>query len=73
MVPFQLLQSPAAATAIAIGFTFMAGFYGMAFLISIFLQERRGLTPFQSGLSFLPVTGMSFIYYLQLSSEQRFP
>lgn len=61
MVPYRLFQSRAAATAIAIGFTFMTGFYGMAFLISLFLQERRGLTPLQAGLCFLPVTGMSFI------------
>lgn len=61
MVPIKMFQSYAAITTIAIGFAFMAGFYGMVFLVSLFLQEQRGLTPFQTGLAFLPVTGMSFV------------
>jgi DHA2 family methylenomycin A resistance protein-like MFS transporter len=59
MVPLGLFQSRAVATAVAIGFTFMVGFYGMVFLVSLLLQQQRGLTPFQTGLAFVPVTGFS--------------
>ncbi|MEZ4863841.1 MAG: MFS transporter [Caldilineaceae bacterium] len=61
MVPLGLFQSRAAATAVAIGFTFMVGFYGMVFLLSLFLQEQHGLSAFETGLAFVPVTSFSII------------
>lgn len=61
MVPLTMFRDYTAVAPIAIGFSFMMGFYGMVFLISLFLQEQRELTPFQTGLAFLPVTGMSFV------------
>ena len=61
MVPLSLFQSRAVTTAVAIGFSFMVGFYGMVFLVSLLLQQQRGLTPFQTGLAFLPVTGFSIL------------
>lgn len=59
MVPLGLFRSPAAATSIAVGFSFMVGFFGMVFVMSLYFQEQRGLSPFQTGLAFLPVTGFS--------------
>ncbi|HKK08700.1 MAG TPA: MFS transporter [Gemmatimonadota bacterium] len=59
VVPLPLFRSGSAATPVAIGFTFMVGFYGMVFLMSLFLQERRGLSVLAAGLAFLPVTGFS--------------
>lgn len=61
MVPLALFRSRPAATTVAIGFAFMIGFFGMVFLVSLFLQERRGLTPLETGLTFLPVTGLSIV------------
>jgi len=61
MIPLKTFRAYAPATSIAIGFTFMAGFYGMVFLVSLFLQEERGLSPLETGLAFVPVTAMSFI------------
>lgn len=61
IVPLGLFQSRAAATSVAIGFTFMVGFYGMVFLLSLFLQEQRGLSAFETGLAFVPVTSFSII------------
>lgn len=58
-VPLELFRPRAAATPVAIGFTFMVGFYGMVFLMSLFLQERRGLSVFATGLAFVPVTAFS--------------
>jgi DHA2 family methylenomycin A resistance protein-like MFS transporter len=43
--------------ALAAGFTFMFGFYGMVFLLSLYLHER-GLGPFETGLAFLPMTAL---------------
>lgn len=59
MVPLPLLRRRTPGTTVAIGFTFMAGFFGMVFLVSLLLHETRGLTAFQTGLAFVPVTGFS--------------
>jgi DHA2 family methylenomycin A resistance protein-like MFS transporter len=61
MVPLELFRSRAVATTVAVGFTFMVGFYGMVFLISLFLQQQRQMTPLETGLAFLPVTGFSIV------------
>jgi MFS family permease len=55
MVPPSLFRSGAVPTAMAIGFSFMVGFYGMPFLFSIYFQQFRGLTAFQTGVAFLPM------------------
>ena len=59
MVPLGLFRTYPSALPLAIGFTFMVGFYGMVFLISLFLQEERGLSSLQTGLAFVPVTAFS--------------
>lgn len=61
MVPLDLFRPRPAATAVAIGFTFMVGFYGMVFVASLYLQEARGLTAFETGLAFVPVTAFSIV------------
>lgn len=73
MVPLEMFQSRTAATPLAIGFTFMTGFYGMVFLISLFLQEERGLTAYQTGMAFAPVTAFSvFMPILAARLAERF-
>lgn len=73
MVPLGLFRPRAAMTTVAIGFTFMVGFYGMVFLASLFFQERRGMTPFETGLAFLPVTGFSiFMPVVAARMAERF-
>lgn len=61
MVPLNLFRPRPAVTAIAIGFAFMVGFFGMVFLVSLYLQEHRGLSPLQTGMMFVPVTGFSIV------------
>ncbi|KAA5545605.1 MFS transporter [Roseiconus nitratireducens] len=61
MIPLGMFRSSAAAIPVVIGFTFMAGFYGMVFLVSLFLQQQRGLTPFETGITFVPVTAFSIV------------
>ena len=54
MVPRGLFQSRNVATPVAIGFSFMVGYYGLPFVMSLYLQQVRGLSPLQSGVMFAP-------------------
>jgi DHA2 family methylenomycin A resistance protein-like MFS transporter len=50
----------------------MMGFYGMVFLISLFLQNFRGLSSLQTGLAFVLVTGFSiFVPVLAAGLAER--
>lgn len=59
MVPPDLFRSRNVAISNAIGFAFMVGYYGLPFVMSLYLQQVRGLSPLATGLAFLPmmVTG----------------
>ncbi len=73
MIPLRLFRARAPLITTAFGFTFMVGFYGMVFLMSLFLQEQRGLTPLETGLAFLPVTGFSiFMPIVAARMAERF-
>jgi MFS family permease len=55
------------------GFAFMAGFYGMVFVYSLYLQQERGLSSFAAGLVFLPTTVLSgFVGMLAARLTERF-
>lgn len=56
MVPLDLFRSRPVVVSISVGFAFMVGFYGMVFLISLYLQQTRGLSALETGLAFLPMT-----------------
>jgi DHA2 family methylenomycin A resistance protein-like MFS transporter len=45
--------------AAATGFAFIAGFAGLTFVYSLYLQQERGLSPLAIGLTFLPMTVLS--------------
>ncbi len=55
MVPPSLFQSRNARIAVACGFTFMAGYFGLPFVMSLYLQQLRGLSPLATGEVFLPM------------------
>jgi MFS transporter, DHA2 family, methylenomycin A resistance protein len=55
MVPLTLFGSRTFRIALAVGFAFMVGYYGLPFVASLYLQSTRGLTSFQTGLVFLPM------------------
>jgi MFS transporter, DHA2 family, methylenomycin A resistance protein len=59
MVPLELFRSRPVAISVAVGFTFMIGFYGLVFLLSLYFQEVRGLSPLATGLAFVPMTGLT--------------
>lgn len=55
MMPLQLFRSRTVVITVASGFAFMVGYYGLPFVISLFLQQHRGLTALQTGVVFLPM------------------
>src|SRR3954447_24164066 len=55
MVPLSLFRSHTFRIALGTGFAFMAGFYGLPFVASLYLQGARGLTSWETGIAFLPM------------------
>lgn len=55
MLPLQLFRSRTVVVTVASGFAFMVGYYGLPFVISLYLQEHRALTVLQTGIVFLPM------------------
>ena len=56
MVGLTLLRERTMVVSAAIGFALNVGFYGMVFLLSLSLQEARGLSAPATGLAFVPMT-----------------
>jgi DHA2 family methylenomycin A resistance protein-like MFS transporter len=59
MLPLDLFRSRPVAVSVSVGFTFTIAFYGLVFLLSLYLQELRGLSPLATGLTFVPMTGLT--------------
>jgi len=55
MVPLELFDSRTVSVAVAIGFAFVVGYYGLPFVMSLYLQQLRGLSPLATGVAFLPM------------------
>jgi MFS transporter, DHA2 family, methylenomycin A resistance protein len=55
MMPLGLFRSRNVSVAVAVGFAFMAGYYGLPFVMSLYLQQLRGLSPVATGVAFLPM------------------
>lgn len=55
MVPKELWLSRNALIAFAVGFTFMVGYFGLPFVMSLYLQQVRGLSPVATGAAFVPM------------------
>jgi MFS transporter, DHA2 family, methylenomycin A resistance protein len=54
MVPPDLFRSRDAVIAMLVGFTFMVGYFGLPFVMSLYLQQR-GLSALATGEAFLPM------------------
>lgn len=61
MVPPDLFRSRNVMIANAIGFAFMVGYFGLSFVMSLYLQQIRDLSSLDTGLAFLPMTLMGLI------------
>ena len=44
MVPPHLFRSRTVAVSVAVGFAFIVGYYGLPFVMSLYLQQQRGLS-----------------------------
>jgi EmrB/QacA subfamily drug resistance transporter len=55
MVPLRLFRSRNVAVSVAVGFAFVVGFYGLPFVMSLYLQQVRHLSPLETGAAFLPM------------------
>ena len=55
MVPLELFRSRTVSVAVAVGFAFIVGYYGLPFVMSLYLQQLRGLSALATGLVFLPM------------------
>ena len=56
MTPLPLLRSRVMSLAVAIGFALNVGFYGMIFLLGLYLQQVHGLSALATGVAFLPMS-----------------
>ena len=55
MAPPDLFRSRTVTVSVAVGFAFIVGYYGLPFVMSLYLQQFRGLSPLGTGLAFLPM------------------
>jgi MFS transporter, DHA2 family, methylenomycin A resistance protein len=55
MVPLELFRSRTVSVAVAVGFAFVVGYYGLPFVMSLYLQQLRGLSSLATGVAFLPM------------------
>jgi DHA2 family methylenomycin A resistance protein-like MFS transporter len=57
MLPLSLFGQRTFSAAVLFGICVNLTYYGMVFVLSLYLQRVRGYTPLQAGLAFLPLTG----------------
>jgi len=55
MVPLGLVRSRNVSVPLGVGFAFVVGFYGLPFVMSLYLQQVRHLSPFATGAVFVPM------------------
>jgi EmrB/QacA subfamily drug resistance transporter len=55
MLPLDLFRSRTVSVTVAVGFAFVVGYYGVPFVMSLYLQQVRGLSPLVAGAAFLPM------------------
>jgi DHA2 family methylenomycin A resistance protein-like MFS transporter len=55
MVPLGLFRSRTVSVSVVIGFAFIAGYNGLPFVMSLYLQQLRGLSSLVTGVAFLPM------------------
>jgi MFS family permease len=56
LVPVHVLRGGHATAAVAVAFVFMATFGAQLYLLTVYLQERRGASPLLAGVALLPLT-----------------
>jgi len=68
-----LFRSRPLLVSVSVGFTFTIAFYGLVFLLSLYMQDVRGLSPLATGLAFVPMTGLTaFVVLVAPRAAARF-
>jgi MFS family permease len=55
LVPLGLFRRRNTSVAVVVGFAFVVGYYGLPFVMSLYLQQLHGLSALQTGLVFVPM------------------
>jgi EmrB/QacA subfamily drug resistance transporter len=55
MVPLPLLRDRTMAVSSGVGFAYMVGYFGLPFVMSLYAQQERGLSPVETGVVFVPM------------------
>ncbi|MEV4109929.1 MFS transporter [Nonomuraea sp. NPDC049695] len=55
MMPLDLFASRTVTVSVAVGFAFIVGYYGLPFVMSLYLQQMRGLSALATGAAFGPM------------------
>jgi MFS transporter, DHA2 family, methylenomycin A resistance protein len=55
MLPLEMFRSRTVSVAAVAGFAFMVGYYGLPFVMSLYLQQLRGLSALGTGIAFVPM------------------
>ncbi len=58
MIPPELFRNRKFRNIVVVGGLYNFGFYGTLFCLSLYLHERLGLSPFDTGLALLPLTAI---------------
>jgi MFS transporter, DHA2 family, methylenomycin A resistance protein len=58
MLPMELFRSTRFTVSTLLGLLLSFSFYGLIFTLSLYFQQARHFTPLETGLAFLPVTGL---------------
>ncbi|MEU6389147.1 MFS transporter [Streptomyces sp. NPDC046939] len=65
MVPLPMLRSHTVSVALAVGFALNVAFYGLVFMLGLYLQQARGMSALTAGLVFVPlaviITGTNLV------------
>jgi MFS transporter, DHA2 family, methylenomycin A resistance protein len=72
MAPPDLFRSRAVAVSVTVGFAFIVGYYGLPFVMSLYLQQVRGLSSLGTGAFFVPmmVTGAALTSFCARIAEK---
>ncbi|MFI0240846.1 MFS transporter [Streptomyces sp. NPDC016845] len=58
MVPLPMLRSRTVSVALAVGFAINVAFYGLVFMLGLYLQQARGMSALTAGLVFVPLAAI---------------
>ncbi|GMA49836.1 hypothetical protein GCM10025857_11930 [Alicyclobacillus contaminans] len=61
MLDPRLFKNPSFTGAAIAGFTLSAGFYALFFFLTMFFQNRLSFSTLETGLRFLPMSGLVFV------------